>query len=67
MDREAGGLIQHPAGGAGGDDRVAGKDPTVGGTELKREFFAGIVCEDGDRHIHSLLFLMSEGGYAFLN
>ena len=33
---QAGGLVQHPAGGTGGNDSVPGQDTTVGGAELKR-------------------------------
>ena len=50
MDWQAGSLVQHTTGGAGGDDRVAGKNSAVRGAELKREFFAGIMCEDRDGH-----------------
>ena len=47
---QAGGLVQHPAGGTGGDDSVPGQDTTVGGAELKCKFFAGIMCKNGNCH-----------------
>ena len=50
MDWQAGSLVQHTTGGAGGDDRVAGKNAAVRGAKLKREFFAGIMCKDCDGH-----------------
>ena len=47
---QAGGLVQHPAGGTGGNDSVPGQDTTVGGAELKCKFFAGIMCKNGNCH-----------------
>ena len=58
MPGQAGGLGQHPPGGTGGDDCVAGKDPAVCGTELKCKFLAGIVCKNGNRH-SALSFILS--------
>ena len=58
MHGQAGGLGQHPPGGTGGDDCVAGKDPAVCGTELKCKFLAGIVCKNGNRH-SALSFILS--------
>ena len=55
MDWQAGGLVQHTTGGAGGDDRVAGKNAAVRGAELKREFFAGIMRKDCDGSESTLL------------
>ena len=58
VDRQAGGLGQHPACGAGGNDRVAGQDAAVRGTELECEFLAGIVCKNGNCHV-ALSFVLS--------
>ena len=58
MHRQTGGLGQHPSGGTGGNDNVFGKDRAVGSTELKRKFFAGIVCKNGNRH-SALSFVLS--------
>ena len=50
MHRQTGGLRQHPSGSTGGNDYIFGKDRAVGSAELKREFLAGIVCKNGNRH-----------------
>ena len=50
MHGQTGGLRQHPSGSTGGNDYIFGKDRAVGSAELKREFLAGIVCKNGNRH-----------------
>ena len=58
MDRQAGGLCQHPSGGTGGNDRIARKDRAVSSAELERKLLARIVCKNGNRHI-ALSFVLS--------